>query len=81
MTLAEQWKQEGYSKCMALAEQWKQESLREGIEKGKQEAMEAIELRLFSQGQRFEQIAVLTGLTPQQIEVVENKAKQSQKKR
>ena len=88
MTIAEQFRQEGvqegmregYNKCMVLAEQWKQECLKEGIEKGiekgKKEAVEAIALRLFSQGLDFEQIASATGLTPEQIESIKSKVKQ-----
>lgn len=73
MTLAEQFRQEGYNECKMLAEQWKQESLAKGIEKGKLEALEQVALNLHGQGLTTNQIAAATSLTVQQVEALKNK--------
>ena len=69
MTLAEQFRQEG-----------KQEGLLEGLQKGEQkgklegklEASRAIAMKLFGQGMSIDQIALITGLSIQEIEEIKN---------
>jgi len=77
MTLAEQFRQEGYEKAKAvLAEQFMREGEQRGIEKGKlegrqegeQEALKAVAIKLFSQGMTIPQVANITGLSVWDVE-------------
>ncbi|MBS0272183.1 MAG: hypothetical protein JSR85_06000 [Proteobacteria bacterium] len=60
MTLAEQWKQEGYQKGI-------EKGVEKGIEKGKAEALYNTSVNLFKLGIDAEQIAQATGLPLQKI--------------
>lgn len=66
MTLAEQFRQEGYQKGKA-----------EGLtiaEQLKQEALKTVALKLFSQGLSVSQVAVVTGLSALDIEQLKNQS-------
>ncbi len=75
MTLAEQWKQEGYHKGLALAEQWKQEGLvlaeqreQEGAEKLHTAAINFLKLGVVD-----EKVAQATGIPLEKVRELQRK--------
>jgi predicted transposase/invertase (TIGR01784 family) len=69
MTLAEQFRQEGYERArIMLAEQFKKEGILEGEQRGEQKALKNVAVRLFNQGMTTIQVANITGLSIWEIE-------------
>lgn len=68
MTLAEQFREEGYQKGIALAEQKELQ----GVEKGRTEAFKTIAMKLFTQGMTITQVANITGLSVWEVEKFKN---------
>ena len=66
MTLAEQFRQEGYQKGVALAEQREL--------KGKQEAFKTVAIKLLKQNMTFAQVASITGLSVQEVGRLKSKS-------
>jgi predicted transposase/invertase (TIGR01784 family) len=81
MTIADLFRQEGRQEAMALAQQWKEEGIQlgeqrgeqRGKQEGKQEAMEEFALRLVQRSMLDEEIAVLTGLSPDAVRALRAK--------
>ena len=85
MTLAEQFRQEGYERAKAtLAEQFTQGGYQkgvalaaqkelQGVEKGKQEALKTIAMKLFAQNMTIAQVANITGLSVWEVKQLKGK--------
>lgn len=74
MTLAEQWKQEGFQKgVLAGMEKGMEEGIQTGIEKGLHQASHSIALNLLKAGMNSEQIAQATGLLLEEILALDRK--------